>query len=207
MMKVMQSFSSLKSFCVVAFLGTSLCVAHATSLTYDLTGVTTSVGSITGSVSIDTSTLLVTSADIVFNDSTIGSPEFTTVNSVNVNHGIGQASIAGGSNSPLNNGGHLDLYYDTAKLGIGNLAICTDATPCGNQFNQGSFVIASAGQAGGRFDLTAGELDPGLNGPVAAAAEPPTLLLMGTAILLLASLMARVSGRQSTAGFANQLAE
>jgi hypothetical protein len=193
---------------LIAVLGFSLSSAHATSITYNLTGVTSPAGSLSGTVSIDSATLMVTAADIVFNDVAIGDPEFTTIGALNVNHGIGQAFITGLSNSPLNNGGELALYYNTANLGIGDLAICTSIAPCGHQFNQGSFVLAYAGGFGGRLDLTGGELAPdGLTSNSVAAPEPPTLVLLGTAILLMAALIARMSGRRSAARLAGEAAE
>ena len=203
-MNLLQRFFSLKCISLVSVLTISFSSAHATSITYDLTGVSTSVGSLTGTVSIDSSTMLVTAADIVFNDAAVGDPEFSTVGTENLNHGIGQAFISGLSNGPLNNGGQFALYYDTANLGLGDLAICTAIAPCGHQFNQGSFVLTSAGALGGRFDITGGGLDPG---STVAAPEPSSLVLLGTGILLLAALMARMSARVSPTKLASDLAE
>lgn len=176
----------VKPLALAAALAVSTSVACADTITYDLIGVTTSAGSLTGNVTIDTVSLRVTAADIMFNDALVGSPVFTNIGSPNAYNGLGQDYISGPSNSPLNFGGQIALYYDTAKIGTGNLAICLAAGPCGTQNNQGSFAQAYVNTGnGGPFSITGGALDPE-TGRSALTAEPGSLLLLGTGILSLA---------------------
>lgn len=199
----------LKRFSLIAFLTACVTCAHATSITYDLTNVATDVGSLTGTVNIDASTFLVTAANVMFNNAAVGDPVFNTISSVNLNQGIGQAIITGGSNGTLNNGGQLALYYSTANIAVdGDLAVCTALNPCANAHNQGSFEITYAGNAGGKYNVTGGTLS--FDGTVPDSLptpEPSTLVLMGTAILLMAALMARMSGRGSAGLLARNAAE
>jgi hypothetical protein len=120
-----------KPFVLAAALAVSASVGYADTITYDLIGVTTSVGSLTGNVTIDTVSDRVTAANILFNDALVGGPVFTNIGSPNAYNGLGQDFISGPSNSPLNFGGQIALYYDTANIGTGNLGICLAVGPCG----------------------------------------------------------------------------
>ena len=197
------SLKYLKSLSLAALLTVSG-IGRASTITFDLVGVNTSAGTLTGTVDIDTATKLVTAADITFNYAAVGSPVFTTVSSAAAYNGIGQDFISGPSNSPLNYGGHLALYFDTANLGFGNLDICLRHESCGLYGSPGSYAQAYNSIRGadrGPIYITSGELAPetpsGLN--AAPTAEPPSLILLGTGILFSAALLARFSGRRTEA--------
>ena len=171
--------------------------ARASSITYNLVGVTTSAGTVTGTVAIDTTSHLVTAANITFNDAAAGNPVFTNIGSPNAHNGLGQDYISGPSNSPLNFGGQIALYYNTANIGSGNLALCLAIGPCGTQSNQPSSVqpYVSNGN-GGPFTITGGELDVAgpigsVDTPAAETPEPASLWLMGTGLLGIAVLWRR----------------
>jgi len=199
-MNLFRHFNLIPAMALAGALTASVSVAHATTITYALTGVETSAGSVSGTVTIDTTTDLVTAANITFNDATFGSPVFnnTTPNGYNPSayNGLAQDYISGLSNSSLNYGGQIALYYDTASIGTGNLKICLTSGPCGTGSNQGSYVQVYG--YGGLINITSGSLDPvtstgsTLTGSVSAATpEPSSLALLGTGILGLAGLAIR----------------
>ncbi|HWB32785.1 MAG TPA: hypothetical protein VG714_06405 [Acidobacteriaceae bacterium] len=182
-------------------------VVYATPITYDLTGVTTNAGSLTGTVSIDSGTGRVTAADITFNDDAVGDPVFSSIGRPNSYNLLGQDYISGPSNSSLNWGGQIALYYDISDLGSDTLPICLLGGPCGTEHSQGSYVQAYVSSGlGGPYWVTGGTLTQVslLTSPTPAATpEPRSLLLLGTGIILMALLMARMSGRKT----AKELAE
>jgi hypothetical protein len=165
-------------------LAVSIGLAHATPITYDLTGVSTSAGTVTGTVSIDSVTDLVVAADITLNDAALGDPVLTNIGSPATYNGLGQDYISGLSNSPLNYGGQIALYYDTANIGTGDLGICLAVGSCGTESNQTSFVQVYA-NGGGTFNITGGSLDPEV-ATSSVVAEPSSLLLLGTGMLFIA---------------------
>jgi hypothetical protein len=188
-MKAAKGNSFFKHLALAGALSACIGLAHASTITYDLIGVTTSAGSLTGTVGIDTITDKVTLANIMFNDAAIGNPVFNNIGSPAVYNGLGQDYISGTSTSPLNYGGQIALYYDTANIGTGNLGICLALGPCGTESNQASFVQAYVSNGlGGPFNITAGSLYPERAPEISTAAvsEPPTLLLLGTGILCIA---------------------
>ena len=197
------SLKYLKSLSLAALLAASA-ACQASTITFDLVDVNSSAGTLTGTLDIDTATKLVTSADITFNYAAVGSPVFTTLSSTAAYNGIGQDFISGPSNSPLNYGGHMALYFDTANLGFGNLDICLRREPCGLYGSPGSYAQvynSIPGADRGPIYMTSGELDPEAPSALNAAptAEPPSLILLGTGILFSAALLARFSGRKTLA--------
>lgn len=193
------SLKYLKPLSLGIALAVSAC-SHASTITFNLVDVNTSDGTLTGTVEIDTVTKLVTSADITFNYLDAGSPVFTSINGTAAYNGIGQAFISGPSNSPLNFGGHMALYFDTANLGLGNLDVCVRRGDCGLYGSPGSYAeVYTSHQDHGPIYVTSGELDAisSTSPQTAATPEPPSLILLGTGILLGAAMLARFSDRKT----------
>jgi hypothetical protein len=178
----------VKHIILVGLLAVSSSIAHATSITYNLIGVTTSAGTVSGTVAIDSITDLITDANITFNDAAAGNPVFSQITVANAYNGLSQEYISGPSNSPLNYGGQIALYFNTASIGTGNLNLCLYVGSCGIESNQASLVqvYASNGQDG-PFDITSGSLNPAST----ATPEPSTLFLLGTGILVIAVVTRR----------------
>jgi len=194
------SLKYLKSLSLVALLAASG-ICHASTITFNLVDVNTQDGPLTGTVSIDTATKLVTSADITFNYAAVGNPVFTTIDSASTHTGLSQDFISGPSNSLLNSGGRLALYFDTANLSFGSLDLCLRGGSCTGPGSYVQVYNSVPGADRGPIYITSGELDPETSSPLDAAAtpEPPSLVLLGTGILFSAALLARFSGRRTEA--------
>lgn len=196
----MGSLKYLKSLSLVAALAAST-LCHASTITFNLVNVNTQDGTLTGTVAIDTATKLVTSSDITFNYAVIGNPVFTTIDSATAHSGISQDFISAPGNSPLNNGGRLALYFDTANLSFGSLDLCLRGGSCTGPGSYVQVYNSIPGADRSPIYITSGELDPQVFSPLNAAStpEPPPLILLGTGILFSAALLARFSGRRTQA--------
>ena len=156
--------------------------AHASTITYSLIGVTTSAGTLTGTVSVNSATDLVTAANITFNDAALSNPVYNVISSTNAYNGLDQTYIQEGQPYPAGNyGGQIALYFNTANVGTGNLSICISSISCGTQGGgqNGTVQAYVSSNNGGPFNITAGSLNLG----TAAAPEPSSLLLLGTGLV------------------------
>lgn len=171
-------------------LAASATLAQAGTITYNLTGASTSAGLLTGMVELDTATNLITSARLTFNNAALGSPVFTTLDSSAADNGFGQAYISGPGSGPLNNGGQAALFFNTANVGSGTLTICTMAAACGTRVFERSLVEVYSSNGTMSFDLSDGifSVAEDTTPAVAATPEPSSLALLGAGIFGLAVL-------------------
>lgn len=188
--------------CSMLVLAMSLCgaMARASLITYDLVGAITSAGTLTGTVAIQSTTGLVQSADLTFEDASLDSPTFTTIASTAAYNGLGQDWIEGGSSGSVNYGGQAALYFDTANLSSGgSLQLCTGSAVCGTQGVEASYVEVYTPHGDAIFDLSSGTLSDGSSSTTSTATtpEPPALLLVGTGAFALAGLCAVIHARAS----------
>ncbi len=141
--------------------------AHAATITYSLTGITYQTagpGTLTGTVTINTTTDEITSASLMYNGNS-----FTTNTQENTFQGVGEDFITGSN-------GQVALYYATASIGTGSLSICHGA--CGTTNEQSYLQIYSPNL----FDnITGGSLAPAAAATVTP--EPSGLVLLGTGAL------------------------
>lgn len=173
----------------------SAATAHGSLITYNLVGATTSAGLLTGTVAINTTTGLVQTADLTFQDASLGTPVFTTVASSAAYNGLGQDWVSGSSSGSTNYGGQTALYFDTANLSSGgDLQLCTGSTTCGTQGREASYIEVYSTHGDAIFDLSSGTLSQaGAQG--AQTPEPPALMLVGTGVFGLAGLCAVAHAR------------
>ena len=59
---------------------------------------------------------MITGANITFNDAVAGNPVFNQIGSPVAYNGLEQDYITGASNSPLNYGGQIGLYFNTVNI-------------------------------------------------------------------------------------------
>jgi hypothetical protein len=169
-------------------------LALATTIPYTVTNATTSRGTLTGTLAIDSSTGVVTSADLTFNDASLDSPVFSSVSSSAAYNGLGQDWISGGSSGWANYGGQAALFFDTANLPQGGtLSICTAASACGTQGIERSIVQVYSTAGTVDVDLSGGTLTrftaSSGSGPASGATpEPSSLILFGTGALAIVGM-------------------
>jgi hypothetical protein len=142
-------------------------VAHASTITYDLEGgTTTGGGTVTGTVTIDSGTDLVTAGDLAFDGSTYGDYVFDNFEY------SGSSGLPGENWSELESVNYtvlLYLYYDTANIGAGDLGVdFVEVDMAGTYFDNFS---------GATLDPETAAVSP------APTPEPSSLLLLGTGVL------------------------
>jgi hypothetical protein len=173
-------------------LAVSALSARATTIVYSLTGVTTSVGSLTGTLSVNSLTDLVTASNITFNDASLSDPVYSVINYSNAYNGLDQTSILEGTPYASGNyGGQILLYFNTANVGTGNLSLCIASINCGTQGGgeTGTVQAYVSSNNGGPFNITGGSLTT--TATTAVTPEPSSLLLFGTGLLGAVGLFGR----------------
>lgn len=186
----------LKSLSLVTLLAAGTTVSsHAASITYSLVNATSSAGSLTGTVELDSFTKLVTSANVTLD----GTTQFSSISSESTANGMGRAFISTSGPTPHEGAGELALYYDLTSFadGFGILNLCLRGSECGERGSSASYVhlVGSDGTHGPVY-LASGELAP--LKIVAAETpeptpEPSSLILLGTGIFFSAIGLARFS--------------
>ena len=133
---------------------------HAASITYTLTGIDTTAGAadtLTGTLVINTANDEVTSATVDFNDPTTGTLLYNVIQTATAGTGVGIADISGAH-------GQLELYYDTANIGTGDLTLCiSGGANCGGYGAPETSYTQVYVSPYASYYVTAGTLDPRVN--------------------------------------------
>ncbi len=123
---------------------------------------------------INTANDEVTSATVDFNDPTTGTLLYNVIQTATAGTGVGIADISGAH-------GQLELYYDTANIGTGDLTICiSGGANCGGYGAPETSYTQVYVSPYASYNVTAGSLDPQ---STAATPEPSSLFLLGTGLL------------------------
>ena len=164
------SFITIKGLALIGALAAFAGVAHASTITYNLEGATATYfsdpGTITGTVTIDITTDLVTAEDLTFNEAISSDPVFTNPFSGAISSAEAYSYSVGSNYTET-----LYLEYYTSNIGIGDLDLDYSDLDLGGTY--------SAFASGATLD------------PVSATPEPSSFLLLGTGILGIAGFARR----------------
>lgn len=194
-----QRMTSLRITTLVVALAMCAAASQATTITYTLSSASTtfsdgnsSHGTLTGTIAVDTATDLVTAANLTFNVPGYSNPVFANVASSTVSNGVTQSFLSDPNSRSQSSSGQLALFFNTASVGSGTIALCTSASICGAAEVEPSFVEMYSNHGTLTYDLTGGTFvsaQPSSTNSVGLTPEPSSLVLLGTGILGVAGSM------------------